>query len=176
MTGVDNGTPNIGPKQTSILLSGHDLWHRQDTTKYEKLLRLIINVLTIGKLEFCFLAEEILHRCHGICMDHPVNAPSQWETTLRCNVVCPLAGRMHRILPASNHLRFCDSFMIRSKPMKIQTKPCKHIYSRYMTHKVWRFVNQKEGTLLFKSNGIFFCGGKIWCLFLRYRLEILCVA
>ena len=31
-------------------------------------------------------------------------------------------------------------------------------------------------TLLFKSNGIFFCGGKIWCLFLRYRLEILCVA
>ena len=31
-------------------------------------------------------------------------------------------------------------------------------------------------TLLFKSNGIFFCCGKIWCLFLRYRLEILCVA
>ena len=31
-------------------------------------------------------------------------------------------------------------------------------------------------TLLFKSNGIFFGGGKIWCLFLRYRLEILCVA
>ena len=31
-------------------------------------------------------------------------------------------------------------------------------------------------TLLFKSNGIFFCGGKIWCLFLRYRPEILCVA
>ena len=31
-------------------------------------------------------------------------------------------------------------------------------------------------TLLFKSNGIFFCGGKIWCLFLRYRLAILCVA
>ena len=22
----------------------------------------------------------------------------------------------------------------------------------------------------------FFCGGKIWCLFLEYRLEILCVA
>ena len=33
-----------------------------------------------------------------------------------------------------------------------------------------------DGTLLFKSNGIFFCGGKIWCLFLRYRLEFLCVA
>ena len=31
-------------------------------------------------------------------------------------------------------------------------------------------------TLLFKSNGIFFCVGEIWYLFLRYRLEILCVA
>ena len=27
-----------------------------------------------------------------------------------------------------------------------------------------------------KVMGFFFCGGKIWCLFLRYRLEILCVA
>ena len=30
-------------------------------------------------------------------------------------------------------------------------------------------------SLLFKNNGILLCGGKIWCLFLRYRLEILCV-
>ena len=27
-----------------------------------------------------------------------------------------------------------------------------------------------------KVMGFFFCGDKIWCLFLRYRLEILCVA
>ena len=27
-----------------------------------------------------------------------------------------------------------------------------------------------------KVMGFFFCGGKIWCLFLRYRPEILCVA
>ena len=27
-----------------------------------------------------------------------------------------------------------------------------------------------------KVMGFFFCGGKIWCLFLRYRLETLCVA
>ena len=40
-------------------------------------------------------------------------------------------------------------------------------------HAYWYQLNllpEKLCTLLFKSNGIFFCGDKIWCLFLRYRL------
>ena len=55
-----------------------------------------INSILFNHLEKMCIA----HQSNPCRRDHFVYAPKQWETTLHCNVVSHLAGRIHKIIPA----------------------------------------------------------------------------